>query len=63
MHLKVLYLFAAGMVLTLQSLIIIFLFIYSLFNNACSSSDYIALNERMVMNNELERMQKEVVMA
>jgi hypothetical protein len=39
----------------------LFLFvIYSLFNNAVSSSGYILSNDRM--NNELERMWKEAVM-
>jgi hypothetical protein len=37
------------------------LFIYSLFNGAFSSSDYIVLNE--IMDNELERIWKEAVMA
>jgi hypothetical protein len=37
----------------------IYLFIYSLFNDAFSVSDYIASNERMLVNNELERMWKE----
>jgi hypothetical protein len=31
-------------------------FIYSLFNDAFSISNYIASNERMIVNNELERM-------
>jgi xanthine dehydrogenase iron-sulfur cluster and FAD-binding subunit A len=41
------------------------LFIYSLFNDAFSISDYRASNERMRMtvNNELERMWKEAVVA
>jgi hypothetical protein len=41
------------------------LFIYSLFNDAFSSSDYTASNERMrmIVNNELERMWKEAVLA
>jgi hypothetical protein len=34
---------------------------YDLFNDAVSSTDYIALNNRM--NNELERTWKEAVMA
>jgi hypothetical protein len=33
--------------------------VYSLFNNAFSISDYIVSNERMRVNNELERMWKE----
>jgi hypothetical protein len=33
--------------------IMVIYFIYGLFNNAVSSSDYIALNDRMI--NELER--------
>jgi hypothetical protein len=40
----------------------IYLF-YRLFNDAFSSSDYIVLNERMIVNTELERMWKEAVMA
>jgi hypothetical protein len=36
-------------------------FIYSLFNDAFNSSDYIASNERMIVNNELERIWKEAV--
>jgi hypothetical protein len=39
------------------------LFIYSLFNDAFSDTDYIASNERVIVNNELERMWKEVVVA
>jgi hypothetical protein len=39
------------------------LFIYSLFNDAFSSSDYVTSNERIIVNNELERMWKEAVMA
>jgi hypothetical protein len=41
------------------------LFIYSLFNDAFSVSDYTVSNERMrmIVNNELERMWKEAVMA
>jgi hypothetical protein len=39
------------------------LFIYCLSNDALSSSDYITLNERMILNNEFERMWKVVVMA
>jgi hypothetical protein len=38
------------------------LFIYGILNNAVSSSDYIGLNGKS-MNNEEERMWKEVVMA
>jgi hypothetical protein len=40
-----------------------YLFIYSLFNDAFIISDYIASNERMIVNNELESMWKEAVMA
>jgi hypothetical protein len=40
-----------------------YLFIYSLFNDAFSISDYITSNERMIVNNELERMWNEVVVA
>jgi hypothetical protein len=39
------------------------LFIYSLFNNTFGSSDCIASNGRMIVNNELESMRKEVVVA
>jgi hypothetical protein len=40
----------------------IYLFIYSLFNDAFSISGYsIALNDRMMMDNELETTQKETV--
>jgi hypothetical protein len=39
------------------------LFIYNLFNDAFSSTDYILSNERMTVNNELERMWKEAVVA
>jgi hypothetical protein len=42
---------------------ICYLFIYSLFNDTFSSSAYIASNERMIVNNELERMWKETVVA
>jgi hypothetical protein len=38
-------------------------FIYSLFNDTFSKSDYIASNERMIVNNELERKWKEAVVA
>jgi hypothetical protein len=37
--------------------------IYSLCNNAFSTSDYIVSNDRMIGNNELERTWKEAVMA
>jgi hypothetical protein len=37
------------------------LFIYSFFNDAFSSSDYRALNEMMIANNELGMMWKEAV--
>jgi hypothetical protein len=40
-----------------------FLFIYSLFNDAFSSSDYTASSEKMIVNNELERIWKEAVVA
>jgi hypothetical protein len=43
--------------------VFIYLFIYSLFNDAFSISDYIASNKRMIVNNELERMWKETVVA
>jgi hypothetical protein len=43
--------------------VFIYLFTYSLFNDAVSISDYIASNERMIVNNELERMWKETVVA
>jgi hypothetical protein len=36
-------------------------FIYTLFNDTFKSSDYIAPNERKTVNNELEKLQKEVV--
>jgi hypothetical protein len=39
------------------------LFVYSLFNDVFSISDYIASNERMIVNNELGRMWKEAVVA
>jgi hypothetical protein len=39
------------------------LFTYNLFNAAFNISDYIASNERMIVNNELERMWKEAVVA
>jgi hypothetical protein len=38
-------------------------FIYSLFNDAFSVSDFIASNEMIMVNNELERMWKEAVVA
>jgi hypothetical protein len=37
-----------------------YLFIYSVFNGTVSYYDYTALNYWMIVNNELERMQKEV---
>jgi hypothetical protein len=43
--------------------IVICLFICSLFNDTFSSSDYIVSNERTILNNELERMWKEAVVA
>jgi hypothetical protein len=39
------------------------LVIYSLFNDALSISDNIASNERLIVNNELERKWKEAVVA
>jgi hypothetical protein len=39
------------------------IFIYHLFNDAFSISDYIASNEGMIVTNELERMCKEAVVA
>jgi hypothetical protein len=39
------------------------LFIYSLFNDTFSSSDYTASNERIIVNNELESLWKKAVMA
>jgi hypothetical protein len=39
------------------------LFAYSLFNDAFRSSDCIASNDRMIVNNELERAWKEAVVA
>jgi hypothetical protein len=40
----------------------LFVLIYSLFNYASSSSDYIISNEKMIIvNNELERMWKDAV--
>jgi hypothetical protein len=41
----------------------IYLFICAAFNDAFSSSDYAASNERMIVNNELESMWKESVEA
>jgi hypothetical protein len=41
----------------------IYLFLYSLFNDAFIISDYTASNERMIANNELERMWKEAAVA
>jgi hypothetical protein len=38
-------------------------FICSLFKNAFSISDYVASYKRMIVNNELEMMWKEAVMA
>jgi hypothetical protein len=38
-------------------------FIYGLFNDADSSSTYIASNDRMINNNEMERIWKESVVA
>lgn len=34
------------------------IFIYGLFNDGLSKSDYVALNDRMVVNNGLERVLK-----
>jgi hypothetical protein len=39
------------------------LFIYTLFNDPFNDSDYTASNVRMTVNNELERVWKEVVIA
>jgi hypothetical protein len=41
----------------------IYFFIYSLFNDAFSISDYIASKERVIVNNELGKMWKEAVVA
>jgi hypothetical protein len=41
----------------------IYLFIHSLFHDAFSISDYIVSNERMIVNNEMERLWKEAVVA
>jgi hypothetical protein len=38
-------------------------FIYDLFNDAFRILDYTALNGRMILNNELERMWKEAVIS
>jgi hypothetical protein len=38
-------------------------FIYSLLNDNFSTSDHIVSNETTIVTNELERMQKEVVVA
>jgi hypothetical protein len=46
-----------------SSIVLVNLFIYSFFNGAFSSSDYVASNERMIVNNELERTWKEAVVA
>jgi hypothetical protein len=40
-----------------------YLFISRLFNDGVNSSGYIAPNERMIVNTELERMRKEAVVA
>jgi hypothetical protein len=42
---------------------VIYFFFFCLFNDAFSSSDYIASNERMIVHNELEKMWKEEVVA
>jgi hypothetical protein len=42
---------------------LIYSFIYSLFDEAFSISDYTASNERMIVNNVLERMWKEAIVA
>jgi hypothetical protein len=39
------------------------LFIYSLLNDFVSSSDYIESNKRIIVNNEMERIWKEAVVA
>jgi hypothetical protein len=41
----------------------IYLFIYSIFEDVFNSSDYVAPNERMIVNNELERICKEAIVA
>jgi hypothetical protein len=41
--------------LVIDGRIVFYLFIYSLFNDAFSISDYIVSNERMIVDNELER--------
>jgi hypothetical protein len=41
----------------------IMLCIYILFNDAVSSSDYMVLNVRMIVNNEFERLWNEMVVA
>jgi hypothetical protein len=41
----------------------LYLFICSLFNDAANNSYYVALNDRIVVNNELERIWKEAVVA
>jgi hypothetical protein len=38
-------------------------FCVDLFNSAVNMSDYLASNDRIIVNNELRRMWKEVVMA
>jgi hypothetical protein len=40
-----------------------YLFVYSLFNDAFSSSDHISSDYRMIVNNELERTSKEAAVA
>jgi hypothetical protein len=39
------------------------LFIYGILNNAVSNSDYVGLNGKIMVNNDKERMWKEVVRA
>jgi hypothetical protein len=46
-----------------SSLSIVFSLIYSLFNDAFSSSDYTASNETMIVNKELERIWNEAIVA
>jgi hypothetical protein len=38
-------------------------FICGFSNDDANSSDYVALNDRMIVRNELERMKKEAVVA
>jgi hypothetical protein len=38
---------------------LIYLLIYALFSNVVNSSDHTVSNDRIIVNNELERMEKE----